>query len=698
MRAVSEHSQAYPFPTLQEQTIALPRLDGWALGVARFGWIALFCLALLAMVASFPGYLLKFNGMLAHATTDQLGSSGRIFAAASGIASLASALLSIALALMLFRQKFVEPAAAALAYYLLAYAVIMAGPLEHLGAFWFGSAAFATVLQAILMSTPTIALFALFPNGRFVPTWMRWVLIASIPWGISIAFQGPISGDQVQTDSANFTVQAVLFSIFVLIGIYAQVYRYRRVSTPDERQQTKWVVLGFALWLAWILISTGPYLYLTGLPEGSAMPWWAPVSEFGWWLSLSLLPLSLSIALTRFNLWNLDFVVNRALVFGGVTTLSIAVYGLVILGLGWLFEASDSTLVPLIATGVAVLTFQPLRTRLQAIVNRMMYGERDDPISVLSKLGEQLEQTATPDSTLKGIVETIAHALKLPYAGIILGSEGSIAASVGEEVENLVRLPLIYQGQAVGVLLVAPRSPHDPLTGKDYQLLENISRQASAVAYNAVLTSDLQQARQHLVTMREEERRRIRRDLHDGLGPQLASLTLKLDASRNLLSSKPQDAEKLLLESKVQVQDAVADIRRLVYDLRPPALDELGLMSTLRERAATNSAEKGPQTYIEGPETLPNLPAAVEVAVYRIVQEAINNAAQHGQAKHCWVRVEASRGLHLEIEDDGVGIAKDYRSGVGITSMRERTAELGGTFEIISQADSGTLISVWLPL
>jgi signal transduction histidine kinase len=695
---MSENAQVLKRVQLPMDSPVIPLLDGRALRIARLGWIVLTLLASGILISAFPGYMLKFRGQLAHATPDQLGGAVGIFAAASGIASLVSALLSYSLSFTLFRRKFEEPAATALSFYLMGYAVIMAGPLEFWGTYWLGTSDFALTLQAILMATPTIALFALFPNGRFKPGWMRWVLLASIPWSISLAFLGPMTGSQVEANMMSFTIQAILFSSFILLGIFAQVYRYRRISTLVERQQTRWVLLGLTLWFTWILISTGPYMYLTSLPPGSPVPWWVPASELGWWLSMSILPISLTISIMRFRLWNINIVINRALVFGAVTASTIALYALVLVGLGILFQSSDSIFIPLIATGVAVLTFQPLRGRFQGAINRMMYGERDDPIAVLTRLGEQLEGTATPNATLKGIVETIVHALKLPYAAIVLGDEGEPTVSAGEPTDNSIHLPLIYQGQEVGSLLVGPRSVNEALTPKDQQLLESITRQAGAVAYNARLTADLQQARQHLVNAREEERRRIRRDLHDGLGPQLASLTLKMDATRNLLEVKPKEADRLLSESKAQVQDAVADIRRLVYDLRPPTLDELGLMSTLRERAATFSTGQGHQVHIEGPESLPKLPAAVEVAVYRIVQEALNNAAQHGGAQQCWVRLNIDSGLNLEIEDDGVGLASDYRPGVGITSMRERTAELSGQFQINPRPEGGTLITVWLPL
>lgn len=686
--------------TLREltQDQELPHLEGRMLRALRIGWISLFLVSVVVMLTAVPGYVDKFNGQLAHATVEQLGTGTRFFTAASGVASLFSSLLSLGLGVMLYRRKFEEPAAAALSYYLVAYSVLMAGPLEFWGSYWLDTTEFATSLQAVLMSTPTIALFALFPNGQFEPHWMRWVLFASIPWGFALAFLGPYTGDNAGSNGVTFTVVGIVFAVFILLGLYAQIYRYRVISSPSERQQTKWVVLGFMLWFLWIILSTGPYMYLTALPTGATVPWWAPVTELGWWMSLTILPLTLTIAITRFRLWNIDIVINRALVFGGLTATSITLYGLVILGMGLLFQSTDSVLIPLIATGVAVLTFQPLRTRMQLFVNRLMYGDRDDPVSVIAKLGQQLEQAATPEATLQGIAETLVQALKLPYACIMLGNEETMIASAGTKVEPLVRMPLIYQGQAFGAMLIAPRSPDESLTEKDYQLLESISRQAGAVAYNAHLTADLQQARQRLVNAREEERRRIRRDLHDGLGPQLASLTLKLDATRNLLTNQTEEVDQLLNESKTQIQDAVADIRRLVYDLRPPALDELGLMSALRERAATFGSGRGPHVQIQGPESTPILPAAVEVAVYRIVLEALNNAAQHGHASHCWVQINTSDGFKLEIEDDGSGIHEDLRPGVGITSMRERTLELGGRFTFEARPEGGTRVVVWLPL
>jgi signal transduction histidine kinase len=243
------------------------------------------------------------------------------------------------------------------------------------------------------------------------------------------------------------------------------------------------------------------------------------------------------------------------------------------------------------------------------------------------------------------------------------------------------------------------------LTPADLRLLHDLAPQI-AVAVQAVrltaelrqLTTDLQQSRTQLITAREEERRRMRRDLHDGLGPTLASLTFKIDAARNLLSQDSDRADQLLEGVRQQAQEAITDIRRLVYALRPPALDELGLLSALREQAAS-SQHQGLQILIEAPECLPPLPAAVEVAAYRIAQEALTNVVRHAGAQQCLLSLRLrNRVLTLQITDDGKGIAPEHRIGVGWLSMQERAIELGGICTIRDTSSGGTTIQVNLPL
>jgi len=226
-----------------------------------------------------------------------------------------------------------------------------------------------------------------------------------------------------------------------------------------------------------------------------------------------------------------------------------------------------------------------------------------------------------------------------------------------------------------------------------------VARQAGPIAHAVGLTADLQHSRERLVRARDEERRRLRRDLHDGLGPRLASLTLKLDAARNLLTYDSTAADAMLRDLKADTQAAIADIRRLVYDLRPPALDELGLVvGALREHAASHSTLDGLRITVEAQEELPPLLAAVEVAAYGIALEALTNVKRHAQARECVVRLALDGGLQLKITDDGVGLPAGYQAGVGLTSMRERAAELGGRCVMERRSGGGTRVWAELPV
>jgi signal transduction histidine kinase len=405
----------------------------------------------------------------------------------------------------------------------------------------------------------------------------------------------------------------------------------------------------------------------------------------------------------RYRLFDIDLLINRTVVYLTLTAIVVGIYVVMVGYLGVLFQTRNSLVISLIATGLVAVVFQPLRQRLQRGINRMMYGERDDPYVVLSRLGQRLEAAYAPESVLPTIVETVAQTLKLPYVGIALDQDGDfkIAAEFGRSKSEPISLPLNYQGEPVGELILAPRALGEHFTPSERQLLDDLARQAGIAAHAVRLTADLQRSRERLVTAREEERRRLRRDLHDGLGPQLASLALKLETARNRMADDPQ-AAALLTDLSVRTQDAVADIRRLVYALRPPALDELGLIMALREGATQYNRQgiNGLNITFDAPEKLPPLPAAVEVAVYRIAQEALTNVVRHAEALTCFIRLrlDASAGLLcLEVQDDGKGLPITRRAGVGWNSMRERAEELGGTLMITSLSMGGTSVLARLP-
>jgi signal transduction histidine kinase len=225
-------------------------------------------------------------------------------------------------------------------------------------------------------------------------------------------------------------------------------------------------------------------------------------------------------------------------------------------------------------------------------------------------------------------------------------------------------------------------------------VLDDLARQVGAAVHAVRLSTDLQHSRERLVTAREEERRRLGRELHDGLGPQLAGLTMKVEAARELIASRPDRAETLLLGLADQAEAAVADLRRMAYLLRPPALDTLGLLEALRSHAAQQPLD----VRVIAPPDLPPLPAAVEVAVYRIAVEALRNVVRHAGARRCSVLLAiGAGGLTLEVVDDGRGLAPGVAGGVGLSSMRERAAELGGRGTVEPGPGGGTRVVAELP-
>ncbi len=550
-----------------------------------------------------------------------------------------------------------------------------------------------------------------FPDGRLVSRRWRWVvrsaaLLSSLA-ATYFAFQpgdvqntgliNPLGVEALGSLPAVIDAATLPLWLGLLFGSAASlVLRFRRSGT-EQRQQIKWLVFAASAIPTWFLVSPlvqrmTPFLF-----------------EVGETLAFAGVPVAVGISVLKYRLYDIDLVINRTLVYGTLTAIVVGIYVFVVGYLGALLR-TDDLLVSLIATGVVAVLFAPLRNRLQGVINRLLYGERDDPYAALSRLGQRLEATLTPDAVLSTAVKAVAEVLKLPYTAIEFERGGFVyetVAATGEPAKDPLRLPLVYGGETVGRLVLGRRHGEEDFSSADRRLLDDLARQIGVAVHAARLTEeavrlsdDLQKSRERLVTAREEERRRLRRDLHDGLGPQLASLTMKAEAARDLLESDPDRSNDLLQDITAQAQEAVTDVRRLVYGLRPPALDDLGLLGALKAQA-THGDHIGLRVTLETPDELPVLPAAVEVAAYRIVQEAVTNAARHARARHCTARItpdEQAGVLRLEVTDDGRGIPVGRRAGVGLSSMRERAGELGGSCNIEMLPSGGTSVWAILPL
>ena len=410
-------------------------------------------------------------------------------------------------------------------------------------------------------------------------------------------------------------------------------------------------------------------------------------------------------AVTRRGLAAFDIGVNtvltRALVDVSLVVVGAAAY-VTVLVLAALVPGRVGPGSLLTAVVVAAIAVRGLRHHIQRGVDRFLYRTRDYDYDVLASLGQRLCSTLGPDAVLPVIAETVASALKLPYVAIVAGRGDEVAAtaSYGSAGTETVVVPLVHQNEEVGRLVVAPRSDGQPFDDADRRLLAELAAQTGVAAYALCLASDLQRSREKLVAAREEERRRLRRDLHDGLKPTLAGVSLGLDAVCNMLGQNAETAGSLLGRLRRELDGASDDIRRLVHDLRPPALDELGLVGALRQHTSRfQLSPTTPDVTLDAPAELPDLPAAVEVAAFRIGQEALENVRTHAAARSCSVSLRiADAHLELEVSDDGAGVAPESRAGVGLLAMQERAAELGGSCSIESEAGRGTCVRAKLPL
>jgi signal transduction histidine kinase len=420
-----------------------------------------------------------------------------------------------------------------------------------------------------------------------------------------------------------------------------------------------------------------------------------------------VIPTAVGIAILRHRLLDIDVVLSRALSYGALTAILLVAYVLAVNLLSSPLEPGRPVGASLFATAVVAVAFAPLRQRIQQAVDRWLFGQRSDPYAVVSRLGERLGSTGTPEAILPAVVETVAQTLRLPYAAIELVDDENLAvASFGTPAGELVRFPLGHQAQQLGSLVVGWRTRHDPISASERRLLEDLARLVSVVAYSVRVSTDLQRSRERLVAAREEERRRLRRELHDGLGPALAGVAFRVGAVQSLVAANRDEADAQLATLRADVKAVTQEIRRVVEGLRPPALDELGLVGAIEHVVNGFGLDSGSEAAsslavtVEAPqpERLHALPAAVEVAAYRIVSEALTNVFRHARATACNVRLVCGEALEIEVVDNGTGFSSPADFGVGVGSMRERAEELGGRCAVESLSGTGTTVRARIPL
>ena len=528
----------------------------------------------------------------------------------------------------------------------------------------------------------------LFPDGTLASRRWRPVAIAAIA-GLGIVVVGTAtSRHPIDTSDTIFNpwtltdadwlrgVAALgLLVVFVcsILGLVCLVRRTRAARGP-ARAQLQWLMFSVV-----VTVGLGVVAMVT---KGVS-------SEVVWSFAMAAIPVGVVVAVMRHQMFDIELVLNRTIAYALLTGFVVIAYVATVSALG---EVAAKKV------GIAAA-----RDRVQRVVDRALFGDRRDPYAVVSRLGRRVDAATGPLDALEQMAVELRTALRLPYVAVLPDASGLPPVVSGTAVAGSTDIAITVHGERLGTLRVGRRHQSERLRADEESVLHDTARRAGALLQAAALVADLRASRERIVAAREEERRRLRHDLHDGVGPQLAGLALQLDSLARRLGDNSDNAERVQM-LRDRLRDTVVEVRRVVDNLRPPALDDVGLVEAVRQQVAAyavvgagGAATTGALVDVMS-DALPQLPAAVEVAAYRIVTESVANAVRHGRPTHCGVTFSAADGsLTLRIVDDGTGIAPDATPGVGLASMRERAAEVGGTLNVES-GSTGTTITACLPL
>ena len=551
-----------------------------------------------------------------------------------------------------------------------------------------------------LVELPVLAaIFCLYPDGRLPRGAARVLSVAAIAIATVGVIVSALNPDPLPAVDRSLVYLRNGFSLPVfadlaaavpaffgpalLLACGALVLRWR-AADGDRRRVLSWMVL-----VAAPTVVVVPVAIVT-LPDSIGVT----IAQ----ASTLLVMATLVTASLRHHVFGIDLVLNRTLVYVALTAIVAGVYGSAV-AVGSLIGASASSASSssFIAALVAALVLIPARVRVQAGVDHLLYGDRDEPYRVVSQVSRRVGAADSADQLLPSFVESAAAALRVPYVGVeFVGADGARSVSHGSPPAVVDRVALEHQGAQLGSLVIGRRPGQHHVDDAERQLLEDLARQATAAASYVNLTEGLRRSRERIVVTREEERRRLRRDLHDGLGPQLTGVALGLDVLAVELQPIDHSTSITADALRDQVHEAIRDIRRLVHDLRPPRLDEVGLIGAIREVA--DQVGRGQLQIVVDSDAIPPLPAAVEVAMFRIANEALTNVVRHAQASSCTVQVRIGSDLSLVVVDDGRGLGPADPNGLGLTSMRERAEELGGWCTVDDNFPRGCRVAASVPL
>jgi signal transduction histidine kinase len=556
---------------------------------------------------------------------------------------------------------------------------------------WASTISFATLPLSILR----------FPDGRLTGRfwlWVQWLIVIATLVSISTSMLVPGDFTPEMPGLANpigvawswlspvETAAWLVLSLTALLAAVSLILRWRGAS-PELRTSLRWVTI------AGVLLSVETALENTPLATVGAFDWLGPVMFL-------VFVATITFSVLRYRLWDIDLLVDLSLVYGILTLVVGGMFVALVALTGKVLDRRDVFWPSLVAIAVFALAFVPLRNRVQQLVDRARRGSRSDPYLALSMIGRQADPQDAAELLREAVEVAATESSFLDYLAVTPSGGETVATGAPRgEVETML---LDYRGSQVGTLAVAYRPgvvPERVAPGRLADLRTGMAAVVQAVGVGEAVA----ESRRAVAVAREEERRRLRRDLHDGLGPALAAFAMRADGARLLIDSDPARAGEVLDGLGDDVRTTIADVRRLVYDLQPPVLDAVGLVAAIGEQASafSPSSDQGLGMSVEmvAPQDFPDLPAAVEVAAYRIAGEALANVARHSGARRCVITLTQDDGmLRLAVDDDGNGRDGTSRAGVGTASMIERATELGGRLTIGRSPLGGTRVLAALPL
>jgi signal transduction histidine kinase len=556
-------------------------------------------------------------------------------------------------------------------------------------------------------------LLLLFPTGTLVSRRWRpvgWITLAfagvmvitaaamaSLSWSTPLADLD--TGDLAPAGQRllPFLIGAVLaVTGLTLVAFVSTALRFKR-ARGEERQQLKWFVTAAGVLVTLLLIG----LFITNI-----------VVEIGTSLASIGLFVAVGIAILKYRLYDIDIVINKAVVFGALAAFFTAVYVAVVVGIGALVGSRANTFLTVAAAVLIAVAFQPVRERAKHLANRLVYGRRASPYEVLSEFSERMTGAyATEDlpsrmaqilgegtGATRGVVWLAVGAELRPAGAWPAGAQSLEPVSIrDDELPGLpgagVSYPVRHRGELLGALSVE-KPPNEPLNPAEEKLIADIASQAGLVLRNVRLIEELRASRQRLVKAQDEERRRLERDIHDGAQQQLVALSVKLTLVRAMARKDAERADAMLHELQGETQDAMENLRDLARGIYPPLLADHGLVAALESQARKAAVPVEIET-----DGVSRYSQEAEAAVYFCTLEALQNVAKYAEAARAVVRLREEDGvLVFEVIDDGVGFdpaAKRY--GSGLQGMADRLAALGGELIVDSSPGRGTTVRGSVP-